>query len=58
MVDPDQLPSILGGTCTCSDVPGGCMRSNKGPWEDYELVRPLGIRKKGSQPTIVEEVKQ
>ncbi len=57
MVDADQLPSILGGTCTCSHVPGGCMKSNKGPWEDYELVRPLGIRKKGSQPAVLEEVK-
>jgi hypothetical protein len=32
------------------------MKSNKGPWENYELVRPIGIRKKGSQPQI-EEVK-
>ncbi len=56
MVDADQLPAFLGGTCTCSHVPGGCMKSNKGPWENYELVRPIGIRKRGSQPQI-EEVK-
>jgi hypothetical protein len=33
------------------------MKSNKGPWENYEIVRPLGIRKRGSHPAI-EEVKQ
>ena len=33
------------------------MKSNKGPWENYDLVKPLGIRKKGSLPAIVEEIK-
>jgi len=27
------------------------MKSDKGPWTDYELVRPLGIRKKGTYYT-------
>ena len=24
------------------------MYSNAGPWNDYELVKPLGIKKKGA----------
>jgi hypothetical protein len=31
-VDRDNLPSILGGNCTCSHIPGGCMFSDIGPW--------------------------
>ena len=31
-VDKDNLPSILGGNCTCSHIPGGCMFSDIGPW--------------------------
>lgn len=32
-VDEENIPSILGGKCTCSHIPGGCMYSDAGPWK-------------------------
>ena len=44
-IDEEDIPSFIGGKCECKEF-GGCMNSNAGPWNDYEIVKPKGIRKR------------
>lgn len=43
-IDENDLPVFLGGKCNC---PGGCMKSEAGPWSEFEAVVPFGIKPKG-----------
>ncbi|RZB41247.1 Phosphatidylinositol/phosphatidylcholine transfer protein SFH9, partial [Glycine soja] len=43
IIDTSQLPDFLGGSCSCPND-GGCLRSDKGPWNDPDILKLLHSR--------------
>lgn len=45
-IEDQDIPTFLGGQCTCEEFGGNCLTSDRGPWNDFEFVKPKGVKRK------------
>ncbi|KAF8414324.1 hypothetical protein HHK36_002325 [Tetracentron sinense] len=53
VIDSCELPDFLGGSCTCS-ADGWCLKSNKGPWNDPQIMKLVH----NAEATFVRQIKR
>ncbi|ORX91574.1 CRAL/TRIO domain-containing protein [Neocallimastix californiae] len=41
VIDPENFPKFLGGTCECPECNGGCARADQGPWSEDKYSKDV-----------------
>lgn len=63
LVEPENLPTFLGGTCECAQ---GCLNANAGPWNPHSLetddtgtlIDPNQPKSRTEQPSTIPEAEE
>jgi len=41
VIDKENFPKFLGGTCECPECTGGCSRTDPGPWKEEQYTKDI-----------------